>query len=208
MLNQNETGKLLKRCDGDPTAIEEVLSAYVVWKYLKGRPPGHILSKLRYLTIYLQVLGQHDVLRAGSRAFTLIKSECGLGGESRIGMTPATTLVGKEVWNRLRQQMSTAQIELMTDGLYGGTAPIQAFIPAKHQRTVELGVLGVEPAKRPEWVKQHFNGRGQLGNEDALPTYGEAEPAGQRGGGEVMLLPAYEPRPSADSWRNMQLGCM
>lgn len=55
MLDQNETGKLLKRCDGDPIAIEEVLSAYVVWKYLKGRPPGHILSKLRYLTIYLQV---------------------------------------------------------------------------------------------------------------------------------------------------------
>lgn len=55
MLGQNEIGKLLKRCNGDPTAIEEVLSAYVVWKYLKGRPPGHILGKLRYLRLYLQV---------------------------------------------------------------------------------------------------------------------------------------------------------
>lgn len=124
-------------------------------------------------------------------------------------MTPATTLVGKEVWNRLRQQMTTAQIKLMTDGLYGGAAPTQAFILAKHQGPVELGLLGVEPAERPEWVKQHFNEREQFVSEDVLPMYGEAEPAGQRGGGEVMLLPAYEPaRPSADSWRNLQMGCM
>jgi len=206
MLGQNETGKLLKRCNGDPIAIEEVLSAYVVWKYLKGRPPGHILSKLRYLTIYLQVTGQHDILRAGSRVFTLIKTECGLGEESRIGMLPATTLIGKEVWNRIRRQMSTAQVKLMTDGLYRNndnptSGPIQAqtrahvFIPANHHRTT--GTTGTE---RPQWVEQHFEARTQFGNDGALPpTYGQVVPMQERvggEGGEVMLLPMYEPRAS------------
>ncbi|KZP09517.1 hypothetical protein FIBSPDRAFT_938460 [Athelia psychrophila] len=211
MLGQNEIGKLLKRCNGDPIAIEEVLSAYVVWKYLKGRPPGHILSKLRYLTIYLQVTGQHDVLRAGSRAFTLIKTECGLGEESRIGMVPATTPVGKEVWNRIRRQMSAAQVKLVTEGLYRTTptsGPVHtqahAFIPANHQRTTGTGA-GVREgeataAARPQWVAQHFDARTQFGNERALPpTYGQAAPVRERvggEGGEVMLLPMYEPRAS------------
>lgn len=107
--------------------------------------------------------------------------------------------------------MTTAQIKRMTDGLYGGAMPTQAFIPAQHQGPVELGMLGIEPARRPGWVQQHFHRREQFGHNDVLPTYGQAATAGQRVDGEVVVLPTYELPPGAQesqAWRNMQMGCM
>ncbi|KZP23286.1 hypothetical protein FIBSPDRAFT_858545 [Athelia psychrophila] len=55
MLGQTEIAKLLKQCNGDALAMEEVLCAYVVWKYVKGRSNEHVLEKLRQLRMYLSV---------------------------------------------------------------------------------------------------------------------------------------------------------
>lgn len=55
MLGQSETARLLQQCNGDATAIEEVLSAYVVWKYLKGRTTTHVLAKLKMLSSFLRI---------------------------------------------------------------------------------------------------------------------------------------------------------
>ncbi|KAF7978258.1 hypothetical protein HWV62_1084 [Athelia sp. TMB] len=185
MLGQNEIGKLLKQCNSDPVAIEEVLSAYVVWKYLKGRPPGHILAKLRYPS------GQHDTLRASGRAFAVVTTECELGSDSRIGMAPATTQVGKEVWNRIRRHMSSSQLKLMTDGMHSGPAPIQAFMTTAQRTPAPLPAI----TERPQWAEVHFQARNQFGNEGSLPRYADV-PCGR--GGEGVLLPAYEPRASGD----------
>jgi hypothetical protein len=70
MLGQAEIAKYLDQCNGSRLAIEEVLSAYIVWwadssflvyphifsrKYLKGATSERVLSKLRYLSIFLRV---------------------------------------------------------------------------------------------------------------------------------------------------------
>lgn len=55
MLGQSEVVKLLEKCNGDPTAIEEILSAYVVWKLLKGRSTAYVLVKLKDLCNLLKL---------------------------------------------------------------------------------------------------------------------------------------------------------
>lgn len=56
MLGQSEVVKLLEKCNGDSTAIEEILSAYVVWKLLKGRSTAHVLVKLKELCNLLRLM--------------------------------------------------------------------------------------------------------------------------------------------------------
>lgn len=54
-----ETAKYLERCVDDESpelAIEEVLSAYVAWKLVRGQSCEVIIQKLRYLTMYLRVM--------------------------------------------------------------------------------------------------------------------------------------------------------
>ncbi|KZP27800.1 hypothetical protein FIBSPDRAFT_780668, partial [Athelia psychrophila] len=103
MLGQTEVAELLKQCNGDSLAMEEVLSAYVVWKYVKGRSNEHVLEKIRQLRRVLVVTGQTETLRAGERAFRIVMTECALGGQNRIGVLPATTPIGKRVCNDLRR---------------------------------------------------------------------------------------------------------
>lgn len=55
MLGQTETARLLQQCEPGTTGMEEVLSSYVIWKYLKGRSTAHILGKLKTLTCFLRV---------------------------------------------------------------------------------------------------------------------------------------------------------
>lgn len=58
MLSQSEIARYLERCVDDEVpvlALEEVLSAYVAWKLIRGQRCEVVLQKLRYLIIYLQV---------------------------------------------------------------------------------------------------------------------------------------------------------
>ena len=121
----------------------------------------------------------------------MVTIECELGADSRIGMTPATTQVGKEVWNRIRRHMSSSQLKLMTDGMHSGPAPIQAFMTTAQRTPVPLPAI----TERPQWAEIHFQARNQFGNEGGLPRYADV-PRGR--GGEGVLLPAYEQRASGD----------
>jgi len=181
MLGQTEIARLLKQCNGDALAMEEVMSAYVVWKYVKGRSTEHVLSKLRYLRLYLSVTGQTDILTAGRQAFLIVTTECALGGQSRIGVLPATTPIGKEVWNRVRRNMSRTQIRVMTDGQYGGPAPVRAFLTAAQRRPSPLAV----GSERPSWLERYFFSRPQFGNA-GVPAYSEGHERSDGG-----TLPPY-----------------
>lgn len=93
--------------------------------------------------------------------------ECALGRDSRIGVSPPTTVIGKEAWNRIRRQMSSAQARLMTDSQYGGPAPVRAFMTAA-QRTPVVSIAGSE---RPAWAERYFHIRPQFSSEAGLPGY-------------------------------------
>ncbi|KAJ7223682.1 hypothetical protein B0H12DRAFT_1213102 [Mycena haematopus] len=134
MLGQAEIAKYFDQCEGSRTAIEEVLSGYIVWKYLKGATSGRVLGKLRYLTIFLQVTGRRHILEVGADVFKVLTLEVALGG-GRIGLLPAQTVPGKAVWNAIRR----AAPSIVTDSVYGGPGPVQAFLslsqsqPLPHQ---------------------------------------------------------------------------
>ncbi|KZP11052.1 hypothetical protein FIBSPDRAFT_1050993 [Athelia psychrophila] len=182
MLGQTEIAKLLKQCNGDALAMEEVLCAYVVWKYVKGRSNEHVLEKLRQLRMYLSVTGQRDILRAGQRAFRIVMTECALGEQSRLGVLPATTPIGKRAWNDLRRSMSGTQIQVITDSRYGGPAPVQAFLNAEQRRQPRVA----EDLVRPGWLERYFLSRPQLGNENLPPGYPEGNDRSDGG-----TLPMY-----------------
>lgn len=58
MLSQSEIARLLDRCvdeESPELAMEEILSAYVAWKLIRGQSCALVLQKLRYLTMYLRV---------------------------------------------------------------------------------------------------------------------------------------------------------
>ncbi|KAJ7109611.1 hypothetical protein C8R43DRAFT_179675 [Mycena crocata] len=129
MLGQAETAKYLDQCGGSLMAIEEVLSAYIVWKYLKGATSERVLTKLRYLTIYLRVTGRHNILEIGADAFKVLTLEVSLGG-GRIGLLPSMTVPGKAAWNELRRAASSSPraATFVTDSVYGGPGPVHAFL--------------------------------------------------------------------------------
>ncbi|KAJ7918423.1 hypothetical protein B0H13DRAFT_1607440 [Mycena leptocephala] len=130
MLGQAEIAKYLDQCNGSRLAIEEVLSAYIVWKYLKGATSERVLSKLRYLSIFLRVTGRRHILDVGADAFKVLTLEVALGG-GRIGLLPSTTVPGKGAWNVLRRAASSS---LVTDSVYGGPGPVQAFLSLSQSR--------------------------------------------------------------------------
>jgi len=169
MLGQYEIANYLKRCNGDRIAIEEVLCGYVVWKYVKGRNTEHILRKIRELRMWLAVTGESAILRASHRVFTMLIIECTMVHQSRLGVSPTTTPVGKEVWNCIRRNMSSAQRRVITDSQYGGPAPIQAIL-TPGQRNASPSI--VEGSERPPWVERYFMLRPQFGNE-GVPAYPE-----------------------------------
>ncbi|KAJ6478751.1 hypothetical protein C8R47DRAFT_1138066 [Mycena vitilis] len=123
LLGQTETAKLLEQCNGSRLAIEEVLSAYIVWKYLRGATSERVLVKLGYLSRYLRLTGRSHVLEAGADAFKVLSLEVALGG-GRVGLLPGETPQGKAIWNKMRRATSS----LATDAVYGGPGPVQRFI--------------------------------------------------------------------------------
>ncbi|KAJ7487240.1 hypothetical protein B0H11DRAFT_1721373 [Mycena galericulata] len=126
MLGQADIAKYFDQCNGSMLAVEEVLSAYIVWKYLKGATSERVLLKLRYLAIYLKVTGRRHILDEGADAFKALTMEVAFGG-GRIGLLPATTIPGKVVWNEIRRATSRST-SLVTDAIYGGPGPVQAFL--------------------------------------------------------------------------------
>ncbi|KAJ7449128.1 hypothetical protein B0H11DRAFT_1743832 [Mycena galericulata] len=126
MLGQTDTAKYLDQCNGSLLALEEVLSAYIVWKYLRGATSERVLLKLGYLARYLKVTGRRHILDAGADVFKALTMEVALGG-GRIGKLPARTVPGKAVWNEMRRATSRST-SLVTDGIYGGPGPVQAFL--------------------------------------------------------------------------------
>ncbi|KAF8162474.1 hypothetical protein K438DRAFT_1985120 [Mycena galopus ATCC 62051] len=144
MLGQAEIAKYFDQCLGSKTAIEEVLSGYIVWKYIKGATSERVLLKLRYLSIYLRVTGRRHVLEKGADVFKVLTPEVALGG-GRIGLLPATTAPGKAVWNAIRR---AASLPLPTDSSqplrhYETRSPWSERYFVERARGVQLGEVTV-----------------------------------------------------------------
>ncbi|KAF7360169.1 hypothetical protein MVEN_00745400 [Mycena venus] len=190
MLGQAEIAKRLDQCHGSRQAIEEVLSGYIVWKYLKGATSERVLVKLKYLTIYLRVTGRRHILEVGADALKVLTLEVALGG-GRVGLLPAMTVPGKAVWNEIRRVASSSS--LVTDAVYGGPGPVQRFLspsqshPQRYFRDGEL--------ERTPWAERYFATRVQLGEVLPEALYSSA-------GQIITTLPPYESR---DHGSNNQL---
>ncbi|KAJ3834079.1 hypothetical protein F5878DRAFT_375925 [Lentinula raphanica] len=90
MLSQSETAKLLDKCveeECPELAMEEVLSAYVAWKFIHGKSCAFVMQKLRYLTMYLRVTERHWLLERMSEVLMVIGTEIQFGG-GLIGACP------------------------------------------------------------------------------------------------------------------------
>ncbi|KAJ7359658.1 hypothetical protein DFH08DRAFT_846663 [Mycena albidolilacea] len=130
MLGQAEISKYFDQCQGCRRAIEEVLSGYISWKYIRGATSERVLVKLRYLTLYLHVTGRRHILEVGADVLRVLTLEVSLGS-GRIGVLPATTVPGKAVWNQIRRaapRASTSLVRVVTDSVYGGPGPVQEFL--------------------------------------------------------------------------------
>jgi len=183
MLGQGEIAKYLDQCQGYRTAIEEVLSGYIVWKYLKGATSERVLVKLRYLSIYLRVTGRRHILEVGADVFKILTLEVTLGG-GRIGLLPAKTVPGKTVWNQIRRAASSS---LITDSVYGGPGPVQAFLSLTQSQP-----LWYNEGRTP-WSERYFAARVQLGEVPSEVL--EYSSAGQI----ITTLPPYASRDHASS---------
>ncbi|KAF7319133.1 hypothetical protein HMN09_00249700 [Mycena chlorophos] len=174
MLGQSEVAKYLDQCCGDVTSMEEVLSAYVVSKYLKGSTSERVLIKMRYLIVYLRATGRRHILETAADVLKVLFLEVSLGG-GRVGTLPSRTAVGKTVWNRLRRETSSV---LMTDAVYGGPGPVHSFlstsqrIPFRNENT------------RSAWAERYFVARQASGQ---VPNLHENTTAGHR----ATTLPLY-----------------
>ncbi|KAJ7108735.1 hypothetical protein C8R44DRAFT_743966 [Mycena epipterygia] len=191
MLGQADIAKYLDQCNGNRIAIEEVLSGYIVWKYLKGATSERVLVKLRYLAIYLRVTGRYPsprgrshILEAGADQIKVLSIEVALGG-GRIGLLPSMTMQGKAVWNEIRRAMSSSsRAALATDSVYGGPGPVQAFLSRSQSQPFRQN----EP--RTPWAERYFVARQQLEEYMILEDVPGYISAGER----VTTLPLYASR--------------
>ncbi|KAJ7032021.1 hypothetical protein C8F04DRAFT_671517 [Mycena alexandri] len=126
MLGQSETTKYLKRCE-TKVGIEEVLSAYIAAKYLKGATSERVLLKLKYLAIYLRVNGHQRVLDLGAEPWKVLTMEVALGG-GRIGLLRSVTEPGRAAWNQIRRASPSQSARALTDSVHGGPGPVQSFL--------------------------------------------------------------------------------
>jgi hypothetical protein len=182
MLGQKEISRFLSECDSNQ-AVEEVLSAYVTWKYMRGSSSMRILGKLRSLTIYLRANGQTRPLIIGKDAFTIIAIEVALGG-GRIGVLPAQTVPGKQSWNKIRRYAQPSH-NVTTDQQYGGPGPVSHLGLTPFQRTPSP-----HASERSLWAQCYFYLRPQFGNL-GVPSYNSVQGiADERQ--SVTTLPRYQ----------------
>ncbi|KAJ3770201.1 hypothetical protein FB446DRAFT_692560 [Lentinula raphanica] len=122
MLSQSETAKLLERCveeECPELAMEEVLSAYVAWKFIRGQNCALVMQKLRYLALYLRVTERRWLLERMSEVLIVIGTEISFGG-GLIGACPVSTSIGKQVWNEIRRKLNPNSYMFKTDPEFGG----------------------------------------------------------------------------------------
>ncbi|KAJ6557930.1 hypothetical protein B0H19DRAFT_1261507 [Mycena capillaripes] len=174
MLGQTETAKYLDQCSDSRLGIEEVLSAYIVW----GADSERVLVKLGYLSRYLRLTGRCHILEAGAAAFKVLTLEVAFGG-GRIGLLPAMTVPGRTVWNELRR--AAASSSLVTDSVYGGPGPVQAFLSRSQSKPLPHNET------RTPWAERYFVARVNHGE---IPR----DPVGGPGRTILTTLPPYASR--------------
>ncbi|KAJ4466257.1 hypothetical protein J3R30DRAFT_3588902 [Lentinula aciculospora] len=136
MLSQSETAKLLDRCvdeESPELAMEEILSAYVAWKLIRGQSCSLVMQKLRYLTMYLRVTGRQWILETIREVLMVIATELSYGA-GLIGACPVSTPIGKQAWNDLRRKLSTTSYAFNTDLEYGGPVTIHRLRSVEEPR--------------------------------------------------------------------------
>ncbi|KAF7332585.1 hypothetical protein MKEN_00141200 [Mycena kentingensis (nom. inval.)] len=181
MLGQREIGKYLDEWSGNLTAIEEILSAYIVWKYLKGASSSRVLVKIKYLAMYLRFSGRAHILAEAADIFKVLTIEVSIGG-GRIGLLPSRTTPGKEIWNRIRRE-APARLRRrgITGATYGGPVPVQSFLTQSQREPWQPN------QERTPWAEQFFLARQRFGE---APVIHEHTTAGHR----ETTLPFYETR--------------
>ncbi|KAH8927857.1 hypothetical protein BT69DRAFT_1277621 [Atractiella rhizophila] len=190
MLGQADIGKYLDRCTSDQE-VEEVLSGYVIWKYLRGHTSGEVLEKIRYLTLYLRGTNRSHILTKHNAAFLIICYETALGG-GRIGYLPAMTPAGKDICNRIRSHANKSnrflkRIAFVTHSEFAGPFPVDT-ITTQDQR-------GVPTNDREPWSERYFQNRPRLnGSLQPAPDYHLREGTDHAG-----TLPEYASRGPAYS---------
>ncbi|KAJ7634555.1 hypothetical protein FB45DRAFT_1056568 [Roridomyces roridus] len=184
MLTQSDIAKYLDQCTGPDAvlAIDEILSGYIVAKYIRGASAERVLLKLRGLVFYLRVTGRSHVLEVGADPFKALMEEVSLGGE-RVGILPALTSPGKAVWNHLRRnargERGPSHPLLVTDPTYGGPGPARVFLSLPQSRPLH------ENETRTPWLQRYFATRLRAGD-----YAGESEPP-DYGSQRTMTLPRY-----------------
>ncbi|KAJ7185822.1 hypothetical protein C8R46DRAFT_1061823 [Mycena filopes] len=148
MLGQAQITKYLDRCD-TKVGIEEVLSAYIASKYMKGATSERVLIKLKYLAIYLRVNGHQRVLDLGAEPWRVLTMEVAIGG-GRIGLLRSVTEPGRAAWNHIRRATpSTPGAGITTDGVYGGPGPVSSYLQPVQAQPFIL-------ESRAPWLERYF----------------------------------------------------
>lgn len=192
MLNQREIAKFLDQCEGDNIAIEEVLSGYVIWKYMRGSSSAMVLTKLRYLSIFLRVTGRGHIVESGRDAFTAIAMEVSLGG-GRIGDLPSITAPGKAVVNKIRRHISHSS-NFATEAIYGGPLPVSNLLTE-----LQRSPSNPTEAGRTAWAERYFLRRVTVAT--GIPTIIASDsPEGnsRHPAAEVSTLPLYSGQDGSD----------
>ncbi|KIK57489.1 hypothetical protein GYMLUDRAFT_86720 [Collybiopsis luxurians FD-317 M1] len=148
MLSQSDTAKLLARCaeeESPELAMEEVLSAYVAWKLIRGQSCELVLQKLRYFTIYLRVTNRGWILEIMREVLMVVATELSYGG-GLIGACPVRTRIGKEAWNDFRRKLSSTPYAFDTDPEYGGPITFHGLRsidePRNPSRQIDQSAMG------------------------------------------------------------------
>ncbi|KAH8826698.1 hypothetical protein DL96DRAFT_1603867 [Flagelloscypha sp. PMI_526] len=195
MLSQSQIAPYFDKCTDDDGVVE-ILSGYVVCKFLNGSNCAQVIRKIQYLCNFLRVTGRGHILRMGEEAFKAVTFEVAVGSE-RIGASPATTPAGKELFNLIRQKASKKNYKIVTHPLGGPGAVPTFFSPDQHQRL--LLDLGVNIEDRPPWLERYYSRRCSLLDPVALALSPEYQSRVR-----TETLPVYVTREIAEGVRNIE----
>ncbi|KAH8826699.1 hypothetical protein DL96DRAFT_1528403 [Flagelloscypha sp. PMI_526] len=199
MLSQSQVAPYFDKCTDDD-CVSEILSAYVVCKFLNGSNCAQVLQKIQYLCQFLRVTGRGHILRIGEQAFKVISFEVAVGLSERIGATPATTPAGKEIWNYIRQKASRKHYTIATHQ-DGGPGTIPTFVSPDQQRRLQVGAQrNLNEEDRPAWMERYYSRRRSVFEPVALALPPEYQ---SRLGTDT--LPVYVSQEIADGVRNVEV---
>lgn len=135
-------------------------------------------------------------MEAGREQFIVIAAECAMGVESRVGVLPSVTPIGKELWNKIRRRQNP-----ITDVQYGGPVTIRSILtsPDQRRRYIVMDDTNVFGEGRSEWAERYFLLRPQFSN-DGVPVYPYPDSRSDRG-----TLPVYHSQDELTSARSIAL---